>query len=208
MMCLGQLPATDEDISFTLRIGLKEWQKTKETLMQLCIINSDGVITNWDSRQYVSDSSTERVRKFRETLQKRSGNVAVTAMKRDETSPDTDTDTEQTQIQKQKQKQRRSLNDDIDPRFEEFWGQYPNKQKRQDALKAWRKINPDDDLFATIMNSLSKFKMSDGWTKNDGQYVPHPPSWLNSRRWEDVIAETKRNLSAFEICQKIARGEE
>ena len=36
-----------------------------------------------------------------------------------------------------------------------------------------------------IMNGLEKWKGSDQWLKEDGQYIPYPATWLNKRRWED-----------------------
>ena len=34
------------------------------------------------------------------------------------------------------------------------------------------------------MESLEKHKRSDQWTKDGGQFVPHPATWLNQKRWQ------------------------
>jgi len=88
------IPATVEDIADEAAVTVEEVnlaiQKFKEQRM---IHEEDGVfvVTNWEKRQYSSDSSTERVRKHRqkknETLQKRFSNVSVTP-------PDTDTESD------------------------------------------------------------------------------------------------------------------
>lgn len=77
---------TEEEIAFALRITPEELQKSKETFIQKCFINEDWRVLNWDKRQYVSDNSTERVRRFRgkqketqdETFQKQDETVTVT----------------------------------------------------------------------------------------------------------------------------------
>lgn len=73
--------------------------------------------------------------------------------------------------------------------FEIFWKEYPKKTAKADAIKAWGKINPDDSLFQIIMESLIKSKASKNWTKNNGEFIPYPATWLNGKRWEDEIKE-------------------
>jgi hypothetical protein len=72
-----------------------------------------------------------------------------------------------------------------DARFVTFWKAYPRKVRKQDASKAWSKLNPDDALQATIMAALAVQKSSPQWTRDHGQFIPHAATWLNGRRWED-----------------------
>jgi hypothetical protein len=69
--------------------------------------------------------------------------------------------------------------------FTSFYLAYPKKQKRRDAAKAWRRLNPSPELVQTIMAALAHFKASPGWQRNNGQYIPLPASWINDCRWED-----------------------
>lgn len=71
--------------------------------------------------------------------------------------------------------------------FAEFWQQYPKKVAKPDALKAWRKVKPSGRLLADLMAGLAIHKVSDQWRKNGGEFIPHPATWLNKRRWEDEI---------------------
>lgn len=75
---------------------------------------------------------------------------------------------------------------DVD-RFAEFWAAYPRKVAKPEALKAWIKIRPDDETADAIMRGLDAAKQSRDWTKDDGQFIPHPTTWLNQRRWEDQL---------------------
>lgn len=76
--------------------------------------------------------------------------------------------------------------------FLKFWNAYPNKQKKGDAFKAWKKLKPSQELVAEILSAVEKAKGSREWQKNNGEFIPHPSSWLNGRRWEDqpVVAPT------------------
>lgn len=69
--------------------------------------------------------------------------------------------------------------------FDRFWGTYPRKVGRVDALKAWGKVQPDEALVLTILAALSHQRMWPMWTKNGGESIPYPATWLNGRRWED-----------------------
>lgn len=69
--------------------------------------------------------------------------------------------------------------------FAQFWAEYPKKVARKDAEKTWSKIPLDDLLFKRIMAGLEKARGSPNWIKDKGQYIPHPATWLNGKRWED-----------------------
>jgi len=79
------------DVIFYLRISLEEWAQTLSNLRAKKLVTEDGRPITWDKRQFASDSSTDRVRRFRKKQQngvKQLCNVPVTP-------PDTDTDTEE-----------------------------------------------------------------------------------------------------------------
>lgn len=67
--------------------------------------------------------------------------------------------------------------------FGEFWERYPKKEAKQDAAKAWRKVNGVD--LQTILTALEVVKRTDQWIRG---VIPHAATWLNGRRWEDKIA--------------------
>lgn len=71
-----------------------------------------------------------------------------------------------------------------DAGFELFWNAYPNKRGKQAALKKWTtgKYNPAD-----ILPSLEKQKKLRDWVKADGKFVPHARTYLNQKRYEDVL---------------------
>jgi hypothetical protein len=71
--------------------------------------------------------------------------------------------------------------------FADFWAEYPKKVGKDAAKKAFFKRNPDTDLVARMIGAVRRQKQTDQWQKKDGQYIPHPATWLNQGRWEDEV---------------------
>ncbi len=67
--------------------------------------------------------------------------------------------------------------------FDQFWREYPKKEKKVKARAAWARLHPDAAMLVCILAGLQKWKQSDQWA-NRG-IIPHPEAWLNGRRWED-----------------------
>lgn len=83
--------------------------------------------------------------------------------------------------------------------FEEFWQLYPKKEAKQPALTSWNKINPDDELFAVIIEAVNNQRKTDKWQRENGKYIPMPATWLNQRRWEDQTTVVMINQTDEEI---------
>ena len=73
----------------------------------------------------------------------------------------------------------------IDKEFDVFWSKYPRKVGKGKCRDIWKKIKPNKALFKKIMQSLEAQVNSKQWTKDNGQFIPHPSTWLNQSRWED-----------------------
>lgn len=79
------------------------------------------------------------------------------------------------------------------PDFERFWSAYPNgtdpenprRAGKAKAFKAWQKLDPDEAFIETLLAALAWQRNTLGWTKEGGQFIPLPATWLNGRRWED-----------------------
>lgn len=69
--------------------------------------------------------------------------------------------------------------------FSRFWAIYPRKDGKADAQSAWTKLAPTKDLFAIIEAAITSAKTSDQWTREKGQFIPMPATYLRKRRWED-----------------------
>lgn len=71
--------------------------------------------------------------------------------------------------------------------FETFWSAYPRKVAKPNALKAFEKIQPDESLLNKMLKAIESAKTSHQWTKDGGQFIPHPATWLNAQRWADEV---------------------
>ena len=69
--------------------------------------------------------------------------------------------------------------------FAEFWIAYPRKIGKGSAEKAWRKARLGKPMLQTILKAIERARATEQWRKDGGQYIPHPATWLNERRWED-----------------------
>ena len=56
---------------------------------------------------------------------------------------------------------------------------------KQEAEKCWRKLRPDAVLREKILRALGEQKRSRQWTRDGGEFIPHPATWLHQRRFED-----------------------
>ncbi|MGA1037178.1 MAG: helix-turn-helix domain-containing protein [Ilumatobacteraceae bacterium] len=81
------------------------------------------------------------------------------------------------------------LNPQIEPsinnRWSEFWEAYPRKTGKQACEKAWGKLKEVDQ--ANAIAALGDHVAL--WVANQTatQFIPHPATWLNGRRWEDEL---------------------
>ncbi len=75
--------------------------------------------------------------------------------------------------------------------FENFWKIYPRKVGKLAALKSWEKISPNLELQNKMKETVELQKKTDQWKKENGQYIPHPSTWLNQGRWDDDVGQNK-----------------
>ena len=205
------------EIAFAMRLDDDE---AEAMIGELCRRNlleefTEGyAIHNWDSRQFKSDSSAERVAKHRRnaaetadespaeddvtadvTLHPDSGNDGVTPKPSVNTDSDTETDTEERQNVKGANAPRRAT---YPADFEEFWAAFPtgkgNKKKSHDQ---WKRIKPDSALRDEILVSLESWKACGQWQRG---YITHAERWLRDRFWENTPPQDDppKNITPFQ----------
>lgn len=108
LLCLaskdgGKLPSND-DIAFRLRISVQDAAQQVEDLILAGLIDVDAARAraphNWEDRQYASDSSAERTKKYRENRKKQHCDshacVTVTVQKQSRTEAETEAEQSRT----------------------------------------------------------------------------------------------------------------
>ena len=84
-------------------------------------------------------------------------------------------------------------------KFDKFWSLYPRKVARIVAERRWKKLSKKeiDEILKIYPEHLLR------WRYKDIQYVPHPATWLNQRRWEDELEPLPdKNLSVYKDIEK------
>ena len=91
--------------------------------------------------------------------------------------------------------------------FSEFWAAYPKKVDKKGSERAFKNIKKLKSVFPEIMSALEIQKQSEQWSKNNGQFIPNPTTYIHQERWTTVtetdeiqtkIKETvKQNYESF-----------
>lgn len=81
--------------------------------------------------------------------------------------------------------------------FDLFWTPYPRKVNKARAERAWRNLNVKDQRAA--MEALPRHV--DLWDGKGQEFIPHPTTWLNGRRWEDeLVAPVDRSRPGWSLA--------
>ena len=69
--------------------------------------------------------------------------------------------------------------------FEDFYQLYPRKVSRHTAKKSFNKLSKRDKMLAHdgLINYIKFWK----YNKTEKQFIPHPSTWINQKRWEDEL---------------------
>ena len=96
-------------------------------------------------------------------------------------------------------------------RWECFWAAYPKHVGTGAARKVFDRIKPDDALTDSMVAAIEAAKQSEQWRRDNGQFIPHPSTWLNQRRWEDETGAATTgpagvDLLPGEVATEVAPG--
>lgn len=182
----GALPSIDK-ISFHLRCDIETANAFHEALSHAGLIDvgaRGSRIHAWDKRQYKSDTSTERVKRFR----KRSETVSVTPPE-----PDTEPDTERTPIvPKGTVRRSNGVDEVLYSEFEEMvWKEFPRhpNSRKDPAFKKFSSLPKEER--AKCIGGVARYAIRFENTEDPKrtvqerlQYVPHLVTWINQKGWQ------------------------
>jgi len=84
-------------------------------------------------------------------------------------------------------------------RFARFWKAYPKKRSKGQAERVFYRIDPDEQLLATMIATIERAMTSEDWLKEGGKYIPYPATWLGVRGWEDEIVSPPLEGTVSEV---------
>lgn len=70
--------------------------------------------------------------------------------------------------------------------FDRFWEKYPRKIAKDKARQSWDRDGLDPHV-DRVIDAVAKHAEQPQWTKDDGQFIPHPTTWLNQKRYNDKL---------------------
>lgn len=85
-----------------------------------------------------------------------------------------------------------------DADFEKFWSAYPKKVGKQAAKKAFNRVKVPVE---TLLTAIERQKCSAQWSKDGGQYIPNPVTWLNQGRWDDELEQPQETPSDNSVVE-------
>lgn len=91
--------------------------------------------------------------------------------------------------------------------FLTFWESYPRKVGKGEAYRVWRKLRPSAKTLDRILLAIDRQRRSEQWRREKGQYIPHPSTWLNGRRWEDEADGPVKADEAERIAAVVKQAE-
>jgi len=95
--------------------------------------------------------------------------------------------------------------------FTEFWELYPRKVGKTKAQKVWGRLSKQDrvEAFTGLQQHLRWWRVKQVAV----EFIPHPTSWLNARRWEDELGATPvastvqgRSAPGMDVIRRIMQG--
>lgn len=196
---------TDAERAFKWHISPGQLAETKALFLEKEFIDQKWNLLNWNKRQFVSDSSTERVRRFRKSgvngSVKQDETLQVVSLKQSVTAPDTEADAETEQKQRvsdaNASSPRRAADGAVNP-LEEIYKRYPRKEGHRAAVKAIEKsaarlrkgegeLQPMSLLDARrfLFRRVQAYARSPAGLRADQALIPHPATWFNQSRYLD-----------------------
>ena len=70
--------------------------------------------------------------------------------------------------------------------FNQFWAVYPKKVDKKGSFRAFKNIPRLKEVFPGILQALEVQKQSAQWTKDHGQFIPNPTTYIHQERWLTV----------------------
>lgn len=192
ILCLtkrnGEVLPGISDIAFALRMSDAEVEQLIDKLTGFGLLDNTETGMkphNWNARQYKSDVSTERVKRFR----KRHETVSETPRAR-QSRTDTEADTEKKDISVNADDElppipeflTRTPKREAEALFDEWWALVPHKVGKGQARGAYRtalkKTDPE-----TLKAGIVRYARD--VAGKDTEFIAHPATWLNGERWLD-----------------------
>lgn len=146
------------------------------------------------SRRMTRDNNNRKNNALRQSRH-RSNSVCNANSNKEITLPSSSSSSS-SKVREEKNKAKKEAPTDVG--FTRFWEAYPLKKGKGQALKAWNKLKPSDELVAMIVSAIATQTRERQSLHDAGEFVPewkYPATWLSGECWLD---ETRRPAAKAE----------
>ena len=180
------LPNDEKELISMARINDEKWCKIKDEVLNCFKLNKNDKYYNERLLEVHINSNIKALNRKNKTKTKRKQNNNKSVTARESESED------ESKYNISSFKDSKSNKDTYGDGFLKFWNMYPKKVGKGAAYKAWGKIKTPVEIVALIEVAIEWQKNSNQWSKKNGQFIPHPATYLNEKRWEDEKEEEEK----------------
>jgi uncharacterized protein YdaU (DUF1376 family) len=182
----GTLPLPYELAAKECGMSTRTCRKFVESFPEVCLLDGDSIVF-------------PRLREYWHELQERRENQSLAGQRGNEkrwgkssqpdSGPDRSSSSSSSSLSIKEEEKNKPLcspnpGERVDESFDSFWKAYPKRVAKKAAIKAWKKIKPEHHQ--AILKAVAAWSRDENWTKDNGQFIPYPASWLNDERWNDI----------------------
>jgi hypothetical protein len=188
-------PITDREIADEASVSLADVKTALVTFVQRDMLRSaDGVyeIVKWNRRQFDSDSSTDRSRKHREVRVAETDDATLRETLHGHSQQQNGNGNATHHSQSQSTEIKDILLKPLTAKqaMAQFWPEYPRKVGKAACEDFFDRRRVTQALLDRMIAQVRACCRTEQW--QNSQFVPHPKTWLNQRRWEDDEPESGR----------------
>lgn len=194
MLCVaskneGALPPLD-DVAIQLRVTTGKATEIMAALVKAGLLDKTETgfaPHNWNGRQYKSDVSTERVKRFRNAQRNVPQTVSETVSETSESVSVSVSVYSSVSEKKEEKKECARRTDDWPKDYGDlFWQAFPRKTEKLSAMKKLATIRKSGIVtFADLMAGVKRY--AEATSSTEQRYVKHPTTWLNAGCWADEL---------------------
>ena len=203
---LCYLLSLPDDWSFSIKGLVKQTGATEHTIKRLVKelqiegyvvltrhTNERGKVTKWTWDIYETGKKVQMLKSPQVEITRCGGNQMVAEPDSGFTTCGKTASIQITNINKElnkqitkENKQQGDVLSEVETMFLQFWSIYPKKVDKKGSYRAFKNIPKLKEQFPGIIKALEIQKESDQWTKNHGQYIPNPTTYIHQERWNTV----------------------
>ena len=90
---------------------------------------------------------------------------------------------------------------DIENEFEQIWREYPKKQGKQNAAKAYAKARTRGVTFSEVLDGVCRYVNYIKVERIEPRYIKHGSTWFNQNCWKDDYTPTRKPTTK-DLAQK------